>query len=67
MIVNSVPYATELRSLAPVAVIVPSPSLVRETAKLFFVKVALTIILSVTTTFLEAVMSAPPAVMDTSS
>ena len=56
-----------MRLLAPVAVIVPSPTLVRETAKLFFVKVALMVRLSVTTTFLVAVMSVPPAVMDTSS
>ena len=56
-----------MRLLAPVAVIVPSPSLVRETAKLFFAKVALTVRLPVTTTFLEAVISVPPAVMDTSS
>ena len=56
-----------MRLLAPVAVIVPSPSLVRETAKLFLAKVALIVRLSLTTTFFVAVMSAPPAVMDTSS
>ena len=56
-----------MRLLAPVAVIVPSPSLVRETAKLFLAKVALTVRLSVTTIFFVAVISVPLAVMDTSS
>ena len=56
-----------MRLLAPVAEIVPSPSFVRETAKFFLAKVALMVRLPVTTTFLVAVMSVPPAVMDTSS
>ena len=56
-----------MRLLAPVAEIVPSPSLVRETAKLFFVKVALTVRLSLTTIFFVARMSVPLAVRAVSS
>ena len=51
-----------MRLLAPVAVIVPSPSLVRVTAKLFFVKVALTSVAPWTVTFLVARISVPLAV-----
>ena len=56
-----------MRLLAPVAEIVPSPTLVRETAKTFFAKVALTVRLSLTTIFFVAVISVPLAVIDTSS
>ena len=56
-----------MRLVAPVAVIVPSPSLVRETANLFFVKVALTVRLPSTTIFFVARISVPLAVRAVSS
>ena len=56
-----------MRLLAPVAEIVPSPSLVRETAKTFFAKVALTVRLPSTTIFFVARMSVPLAVSAVSS
>ena len=56
-----------MRLLAPVAVIVPSPTLSKVTAKFFFVKVALTVILSLTTIFFVARISVPLAVRAVSS
>ena len=66
-IVSSVPYATALRSSAPVAASVPSPSLVSVTAKVFFAKVAFTSVAFFTTTFFVASMSVSFAVRVVSS
>ena len=65
-IVSSVPYATALRSSAPVALSVPSPSFVRLTAKVFLAKVAFTSVASFTITFFVARISVPLAVSATS-
>ena len=56
-----------MRSFAPVAVSVPSPSFVSVTAKVFLVKVALTLEASLTVNCLESRISLPLAVRAVSS